>query len=91
VIAPLLQSVTSLSIVSAAAEAVGIQQVGAAIRQCQRAGITVRMVTGDNINTARSIAVKCGILPAGSKFLVLEGAEFNRMIRHSPDQPVRRS
>ena len=25
----------------------------AAIKQCQRAGITVRMVTGDNINTAR--------------------------------------
>ena len=29
-------------------------EVPEAIRQCQRAGITVRMVTGDNINTARS-------------------------------------
>ena len=28
-------------------------EVPAAIKQCQRAGITVRMVTGDNINTAR--------------------------------------
>ena len=28
-------------------------EVPEAIRQCQRAGITVRMVTGDNINTAR--------------------------------------
>ena len=28
-------------------------EVPDAIKQCQRAGITVRMVTGDNINTAR--------------------------------------
>jgi Ca2+ transporting ATPase len=28
-------------------------EVPDAIRQCQRAGITVRMVTGDNVNTAR--------------------------------------
>ena len=38
-------------------------QVPAAIVKCQRAGITVRMVTGDNVQTARSIASKCGILP----------------------------
>ena len=66
------------------------QQVAAAIAQCQRAGITVRMVTGDNVNTARSVAVKCGILQPHSKFLVLEGPEFNRMIRNNPDAPVRR-
>ncbi|KGL97203.1 Plasma membrane calcium-transporting ATPase 2, partial [Charadrius vociferus] len=36
-------------------------EVPEAIRKCQRAGITVRMVTGDNINTARAIAIKCGI------------------------------
>ena len=47
------------------------------------------MVTGDNINTARSVAIKCGILRPGSKFLVLEGPEFNRMIRSKPDGPVR--
>lgn len=29
---------------------------------CKRAGITVRMVTGDNIDYARSIAVQCGII-----------------------------
>ena len=33
-------------------------EVPASIKQCQRAGITVRMVTGDNINTARAIATK---------------------------------
>ena len=37
-------------------------EVPEAIRKCQKAGITVRMVTGDNINTARAIAAKCGII-----------------------------
>uniref|UniRef100_A0A668AVJ5 Calcium-transporting ATPase n=1 Tax=Myripristis murdjan TaxID=586833 RepID=A0A668AVJ5_9TELE len=57
-------------------------EVPEAIRKCQRAGITVRMVTGDNINTARAIATKCGILQPGDDFLCLEGKEFNRRIRN---------
>ncbi|XP_051916328.1 plasma membrane calcium-transporting ATPase 1-like isoform X1 [Hippocampus zosterae] len=57
-------------------------EVPDAIRKCQRAGITVRMVTGDNINTARAIASKCGILQPGGDFLCLEGKEFNRRIRN---------
>uniref|UniRef100_G3TTA2 Calcium-transporting ATPase n=1 Tax=Loxodonta africana TaxID=9785 RepID=G3TTA2_LOXAF len=57
-------------------------EVPEAIRKCQRAGITVRMVTGDNINTARAIAVKCGIIQPGEDFLCLEGKEFNRRIRN---------
>ncbi|XP_044008553.1 plasma membrane calcium-transporting ATPase 2 isoform X5 [Aphidius gifuensis] len=56
-------------------------EVPDAIRKCQKAGITVRMVTGDNINTARSIAVKCGILKPNDEFLILEGKEFNRRVR----------
>uniref|UniRef100_A0A1I8P3E0 Calcium-transporting ATPase n=1 Tax=Stomoxys calcitrans TaxID=35570 RepID=A0A1I8P3E0_STOCA len=56
-------------------------EVPEAIRKCQRAGITVRMVTGDNVNTARSIATKCGILKPTDDFLILEGREFNRRIR----------
>lgn len=39
------------------------------------------MVTGDNANTARSIALKCGILQPNDDFLVIEGKEFNRQIR----------
>ncbi|XP_070503419.1 plasma membrane calcium-transporting ATPase 2 isoform X3 [Chironomus tepperi] len=58
-------------------------EVPDAIRKCQKAGITVRMVTGDNINTARSIATKCGILRPQDDFLILEGKEFNRRIRDS--------
>jgi len=67
---------------------VGIQdpvraEVPGAIRKCQRAGITVRMVTGDNMQTARSIAQACGIVrPAdAADALVLEGPEFNRSFR----------
>uniref|UniRef100_A0A8C6UFS3 Calcium-transporting ATPase n=1 Tax=Neogobius melanostomus TaxID=47308 RepID=A0A8C6UFS3_9GOBI len=66
---------------------VGIQdpvrpEVPDAIRKCQRAGITVRMVTGDNINTARAIAIKCGIIHPGEDFLCIDGKEFNRRIRN---------
>uniref|UniRef100_A0A3B3BYA2 ATPase plasma membrane Ca2+ transporting 3a n=1 Tax=Oryzias melastigma TaxID=30732 RepID=A0A3B3BYA2_ORYME len=57
-------------------------EVPEAIRKCQRAGITVRMVTGDNINTARAIAAKCGIIHPGDDFICLEGKEFNRRIRN---------
>uniref|UniRef100_A0A8C6KJL1 Calcium-transporting ATPase n=1 Tax=Nothobranchius furzeri TaxID=105023 RepID=A0A8C6KJL1_NOTFU len=57
-------------------------EVPDAISKCQHAGITVRMVTGDNINTARAIATKCGILQPGDDFLCLEGKEFNRRIRN---------
>lgn len=56
-------------------------EVPDAIKQCQRAGITVRMVTGDNINTARSIASKCGILKPGDNSLIIEGKEFNRRVK----------
>ncbi|XP_051975928.1 plasma membrane calcium-transporting ATPase 1b isoform X1 [Xyrauchen texanus] len=58
-------------------------EVPEAIKKCQRAGITVRMVTGDNINTARAIATKCGILHPGDDFLCIEGKEFNRRIRNN--------
>uniref|UniRef100_A0A915N7V3 P-type Cu(+) transporter n=1 Tax=Meloidogyne javanica TaxID=6303 RepID=A0A915N7V3_MELJA len=56
-------------------------EVPEAIAKCQRSGITVRMVTGDNINTARSIAIQCGILKPGDDYLVLEGKDFNSRIR----------
>jgi len=56
-------------------------EVPQAIKKCQNAGVTVRMVTGDNVSTARAIATKCGILAPERNFLVLDGKEFNRRIR----------
>uniref|UniRef100_A0A6I8Q0G0 Calcium-transporting ATPase n=1 Tax=Xenopus tropicalis TaxID=8364 RepID=A0A6I8Q0G0_XENTR len=64
-------------------------EVPEAIRKCQRAGITVRMVTGDNINTARAIAIKCGIIHPGEDFLCIEGKEFNRRIRNEKGESTK--
>ena len=56
-------------------------EVPAAIQQCQQAGITVRMVTGDNLVTAKAIAVRCGILdPTDPTALAMDGEEFNRRV-----------
>lgn len=52
-------------------------EVPEAVLQCQRAGITVRMITGDNVDTARSVATQCGIIKPGEQFLIWEGKEFN--------------
>lgn len=41
------------------------------------------MVTGDNIETARAIAEKCGIIRKGDGFLVLDGSEFNKRVTDS--------
>lgn len=48
-----------------------------AVKDCQRAGVVVRMVTGDNILTAQSIARDCGILQPNS--IVMEGPEFRNL------------
>lgn len=56
-------------------------EVPDAIKKCQTSGIVVRMVTGDNINTATSIAVKCGIIKPSDEFLILDSKEFNKRIR----------
>ncbi|PSR97410.1 hypothetical protein BD289DRAFT_503666 [Coniella lustricola] len=48
-----------------------------AVKDCQRAGVVVRMVTGDNKLTAQAIAEDCGILHPDS--IILEGPEFRNM------------
>lgn len=53
------------------------KEVPDAVATCHKAGIIVRMVTGDNIHTARHIARECGVLTEGG--LALEGPEFREM------------
>jgi calcium-translocating P-type ATPase len=55
-------------------------EVPDAIKKCQESGITVRMVTGDNVHTARSIALACGIIKVDDCMLVMDGREFNERV-----------
>lgn len=48
-----------------------------AVKDCQQAGVFVRMVTGDNLTTARSIAKQCGIYTTGG--VVMEGPVFRNL------------
>ncbi|KAJ6731972.1 CATION TRANSPORTING ATPASE [Salix purpurea] len=55
-----------------------------AVRLCQNAGVKVRMVTGDNPQTAKAIALECGILNSEEDAVepnVIEGKVF----REYPD------
>lgn len=50
-----------------------------AVRDCQDAGVFVRMVTGDNILTAKAIASECGIYTPEKGGEVMEGPAFRRL------------
>ncbi|KAI1497067.1 calcium-translocating P-type ATPase [Biscogniauxia marginata] len=49
-----------------------------ALKDCRRAGIVVRMVTGDNILTGSAIAQQCGIYHPEQGGIAMEGPEFRR-------------
>eukprot|EP00197_Chlamydomonas_leiostraca_P002921 CAMPEP_0202857402 /NCGR_PEP_ID=MMETSP1391-20130828/353_1 /ASSEMBLY_ACC=CAM_ASM_000867 /TAXON_ID=1034604 /ORGANISM="Chlamydomonas leiostraca, Strain SAG 11-49" /LENGTH=1154 /DNA_ID=CAMNT_0049536193 /DNA_START=185 /DNA_END=3649 /DNA_ORIENTATION=- len=55
------------------------QEVPGAVATCQRAGVVVRMVTGDNIHTARHIARECGLFDEAQGHVALEGPVFRTM------------
>lgn len=61
-------------------------EVSDAIHKCQTSGVVVRMITGDNINTATSIAMKCGIIKPSDDYLILESKDFNKRIRDETGQ-----
>ncbi|KAG2355509.1 hypothetical protein BDR07DRAFT_1303134 [Suillus spraguei] len=48
-----------------------------AVADCHKAGVTVKMCTGDNVLTARSIATQCGIYTAGG--IIMEGPVFRQL------------
>lgn len=61
---------------------------GQAVRTCQKAGVVVRMVTGDNILTAKAIAEQCGILSAGD--IAMEGLQFRKLSKPQMNESVSR-
>jgi Ca2+-transporting ATPase len=67
---------------------VGIQDpirpgVPEAVAKCHHAGVLVRMVTGDNMVTAKAIATDCGIYTDG---VVMEGPDFRRLTDEQFDE-----
>jgi len=59
-----------------------------AVRIAQGAGVTVRMVTGDNVATAKAIARQCGILKDNG--LAVEGPTFRNMTPRDVDAIIPR-
>jgi Ca2+-transporting ATPase len=52
-------------------------EVPHSIEMCRRAGVTVRMVTGDYINTAKAVARQCGILTDDG--VAITGVDFSTL------------
>ncbi|BFZ57610.1 plasma membrane calcium [Savitreella phatthalungensis] len=59
-----------------------------AVQTCKEAGVFVRMVTGDNVVTARAIARECGIYTEGG--IVMEGPVFRKLSPGEMDQIIPR-
>ncbi|XP_060218170.1 putative calcium-transporting ATPase 13, plasma membrane-type [Lycium barbarum] len=49
-----------------------------AVESCRAAGVSIKMITGDNVFTAKAIAFECGILQPGEdmNIAVIEGQAF---------------
>ena len=62
--------------------------VSDAVHRCQRAGVFVRMVTGDNIITAKAIAQECGIYTPGG--IAIEGPKFRKLSTRQMNQIIPR-
>ncbi|KAK7738324.1 plasma membrane calcium [Cytospora paraplurivora] len=59
-----------------------------AIKDCQKAGVVVRMVTGDNILTGRAIARECGIYHPEDGGIAMEGPVFRRKTQEELNELV---
>lgn len=56
------------------------------MKKCKEAGIIVRMITGDNILTAKHIAKECGILDDDG--VAIEGPELRKMSESELDKII---
>ncbi|KAF2878060.1 sodium P-type ATPase-like protein [Massariosphaeria phaeospora] len=69
-------------------------ETAGAVRQCQRAGIQVHMLTGDHPGTARAIAADVGILPSNmatiaknvTDAMVMTATQFDKLSEDEIDQ-----
>ncbi|CEI64962.1 unnamed protein product [Fusarium venenatum] len=59
------------------------------LEDCRRAGVFVRMVTGDNIQTACAIASECGIFRPDEGGIAMEGPDFRRLPPRERKEKVR--
>ncbi|XVF23215.1 hypothetical protein REPUB_Repub13aG0017800 [Reevesia pubescens] len=60
-----------------------------AVKICMDAGVKVRMVTGDNIQTAKAIALECGILSSAqdaTEPTIIEGRVFRALSEKEREQ-----
>lgn len=85
---PDLETLSDLTLIGI----VGIQGlvrpgVPQAVQNATRAGVVTRMVTGDNLVTARAIATECGIFTDG---IVMEGPEFRKLSEEDLDKTIPR-
>ncbi|OMO96363.1 Cation-transporting P-type ATPase [Corchorus olitorius] len=56
-----------------------------AVESCRDAGVSIKMITGDNVFTAKAIAIECGILDPHEDMneAVVEGVQFRN---YSPEE-----
>jgi len=60
-----------------------------AVNQFRMSGVVVRMVTGDNLTTARAIATECGIIRAEEPdAIVMEGPKFRQLNEEEMDNVI---
>ncbi|XP_030942683.1 putative calcium-transporting ATPase 13, plasma membrane-type [Quercus lobata] len=60
--------------------------VSAAVESCRAAGVNIKMITGDNVHTARAIALECKILNPDEDLdneAIVEGVQFRN---YSPEE-----
>ncbi|XP_073300480.1 calcium-transporting ATPase 9, plasma membrane-type-like [Primulina huaijiensis] len=64
-----------------------------AVKLCTDAGVKVRMVTGDNLQTAKAIALECGILSSDadtSEPNIIEGKKFRELSDSEREQVAKK-